>query len=113
MDIRRLQILRELGDRGSVVATAAAMKVTASAVSQQLKVLQEEVGVTLVEKAGRGVRLTEAGLAKGGGRLGRVCSHGAAAGHRGRLPQRLAEPAPGGILSQRGGNVPAGPDVPA
>ena len=63
MDIRRLQILRELGDRGSVVATAAAMKVTASAVSQQLKVLQEEVGVTLVEKAGRGVRLTEAGLA--------------------------------------------------
>jgi len=63
MDLRRLQILRELGDRGSVVATAAAMKITASAVSQQLKALQREAGVTLVEKAGRGVRLTEAGLA--------------------------------------------------
>lgn len=39
------------------------MNVTASAVSQQLKTLQEELGVVLVEKVGRGVQLTEAGQA--------------------------------------------------
>jgi DNA-binding transcriptional LysR family regulator len=39
------------------------MDVTPSAVSQQLKTLQDELGVVLVEKSGRGVRLTEAGRA--------------------------------------------------
>ncbi|MEO5994560.1 MAG: LysR family transcriptional regulator, partial [Arthrobacter sp.] len=63
MDFKRLRILRELADRGTVGATAEAMNVTPSAVSQQLKTLQEELGVVLVEKSGRGVRLTEAGLA--------------------------------------------------
>ncbi|WP_284987086.1 LysR family transcriptional regulator [Arthrobacter sp. fls2-241-R2A-172] len=63
MDFKRLQILRELADRQSVGATADAMNVTASAVSQQLKTLQAEIGVVLVEKVGRGVQLTEAGQA--------------------------------------------------
>jgi DNA-binding transcriptional LysR family regulator len=66
MDFKRLRILRELADRQTVGATAEAMKVTASAVSQQLKTLQEELGVVLVEKDGRGVRLTEAGMAMAG-----------------------------------------------
>lgn len=66
MDLKRLRILRELADRHTVGATADAMNVTASAVSQQLKALQEELGVVLVEKAGRGVRLTEAGHAMAG-----------------------------------------------
>ena len=66
MDFKRLRILRELADRGTVGATAEAMNVTPSAVSQQLKTLQEELGVVLVEKSGRGVRLTEAGLAMAG-----------------------------------------------
>ncbi|CAN7424352.1 LysR family transcriptional regulator [Arthrobacter sp. LjRoot14] len=63
MDLKRLRILRELSDRGTVGATAEAMEVTPSAVSQQLKTLQDELGVVLVEKSGRGVRLTEAGRA--------------------------------------------------
>ncbi|MFF2843156.1 LysR family transcriptional regulator [Paenarthrobacter sp. NPDC057981] len=63
MDFKRLQILRELADRQSVGATADALNVTASAVSQQLKTLQAELGVSLVEKVGRGVQLTEAGQA--------------------------------------------------
>ncbi|OFI39694.1 ArsR family transcriptional regulator [Arthrobacter sp. SW1] len=63
MDFKRLRILRELADRRTVGATAEAMNVTASAVSQQLKALQDELGVVLVEKDGRGVRLTEAGRA--------------------------------------------------
>ena len=66
MDFKRLRILRELADRGTVGATAEAMSVTPSAVSQQLKTLQDELGVVLVEKSGRGVRLTEAGLAMAG-----------------------------------------------
>lgn len=63
MDIRRLQLLRELADRGSITAVAAATHRTASAVSQQLKVLESEVGVPLTERHGRGLVLTGAGLA--------------------------------------------------
>lgn len=63
MDVRRLGILRELRDRGTVGAVADAMNLTPSAVSQQLKVLEHEAGHRLVQPAGRGVELTVAGLA--------------------------------------------------
>ncbi len=63
MDVRRLQLLRELADRGSVTAVARATHRTASAVSQQLKLLEAEVGVPLTERRGRGLELTGAGLA--------------------------------------------------
>lgn len=58
-----LTLLRELADRGSVSAAAAATGRTPSAVSQQLKLIQRQVGVVLVERAGRGIRLTDAGQA--------------------------------------------------
>jgi len=61
MDVRHLELLRELADRGSVAAVAAATHRTPSAVSQQLRTAQRELGARLVEPAGRGVRLTEAG----------------------------------------------------
>lgn len=63
MDVRRLRILRELADRGSVSAVASALSFTPSAISQQLRTLQAEVGVALTEPAGRGLRLTDAGHA--------------------------------------------------
>jgi DNA-binding transcriptional LysR family regulator len=63
MDVRRLELLRELADRGSITAVARATHRTASAVSQQLKVLEAEAGVPLTERSGRGVALTGAGLA--------------------------------------------------
>jgi DNA-binding transcriptional LysR family regulator len=63
MDVRRLMVLRELSERGSVGAVADAMRVTPSAVSQSLKALEKEAGYPLVEPAGRGVALTEAGRA--------------------------------------------------
>lgn len=63
MDVRRLHLLRELADRGSITAVARATHRTASAVSQQLKVLEAEVGVPLTERRGRGLVLTGAGLA--------------------------------------------------
>lgn len=61
MDIRRLELLRELADRGSVTAVALATHRTASAVSQQLKILEREAGVPLTERSGRGIQLTPAG----------------------------------------------------
>jgi DNA-binding transcriptional LysR family regulator len=61
MEVERLRLLRELAERGTVSAAAKAMSLTPSAVSQQLKTLQREAGVVLLEPAGRRVRLTEAG----------------------------------------------------
>ncbi|GAA4979146.1 LysR family transcriptional regulator [Pseudonocardia tropica] len=63
MDVRRLRILRELADRGSVTAVAAALNFTPSAVSQQLKALSREAGLELTAPDGRGLRLTAAGRA--------------------------------------------------
>lgn len=54
-------MLRELADHGTVAAVADVLAMTPSAVSQQLKTLQREAGVTLLEPAGRRVRLTDAG----------------------------------------------------
>jgi len=54
-------MLRELAERGTVGAVADVMDITPSAVSQQLKLLEREAGVALLEPAGRGVRLTTAG----------------------------------------------------
>ncbi|NDK91784.1 LysR family transcriptional regulator [Gordonia desulfuricans] len=61
MEVRRLRLLREFADRGSIGAVADALHMTPSAVSQQLKVLAEEAGVALLEPDGRGIRLTDAG----------------------------------------------------
>jgi DNA-binding transcriptional LysR family regulator len=60
-DVRRLRLLRELSSRGTVTAVAEALAYTPSAVSQQLAQLERDAGVPLLERAGRGVRLTEAG----------------------------------------------------
>jgi len=65
-DIALLPVLRELAERGSVTAVAAATHRTPSAVSQQLRTLQRQAGVPLVERVGRGVRLTEHGRALAG-----------------------------------------------
>lgn len=58
IDLRRLRVLRELEQRGTVAATASALHLTPSAVSQQLATLARELGVPLLERRGRGVRLT-------------------------------------------------------
>ncbi|CAM5251342.1 LysR family transcriptional regulator [Streptomyces narbonensis] len=59
-DIKKLQILRTLRDRGTVTATAEALLMTPSAVSQQLTNLAKQLGVRLLEAQGRRVRLTDA-----------------------------------------------------
>ncbi|BAL87582.1 putative LysR-family transcriptional regulator [Actinoplanes missouriensis 431] len=61
MELRRLRFLREFEVRGTLGAVATALGYSPSAVSQQLALLEKEVGARLLEKAGRGVRLTDAG----------------------------------------------------
>ncbi|WKG01215.1 LysR family transcriptional regulator [Mycolicibacterium sp. HK-90] len=61
MDAGRLRMLRELADHGTVAAVAGVLSMTPSAVSQQLKILQREAGLPLIEPDGRRVRLTDAG----------------------------------------------------
>jgi LysR family transcriptional regulator, low CO2-responsive transcriptional regulator len=57
----RLRAFVALADRGSVRGAAAALVVTESTVSAAVRALADEVGVALLEREGRGVRLTPAG----------------------------------------------------
>ncbi|MEV7417598.1 LysR family transcriptional regulator [Streptomyces sp. NPDC089919] len=59
-DLRKLMILRTLSEHGTVTATATALRMTPSAVSQQLTNLAKQLGVPLLEAQGRRVRLTDA-----------------------------------------------------
>ncbi|TCP52951.1 DNA-binding transcriptional LysR family regulator [Tamaricihabitans halophyticus] len=59
-EVRRLRLLRDLSVHGTVAATAAACSLTPSAVSQQLSILEREVGAELLLRDGRGLVLTEA-----------------------------------------------------
>src|SRR3954451_24066764 len=61
LDLRRLRFLREFEERGTLAAVAAALGYSPSAVSQQLTLLEKDVDARLFVKAGRGVRLTDAG----------------------------------------------------
>ena len=61
MDLYQLRIVRELSELGSLSAVAARLSVTTSAVSQQLRALQDEMGEQLVAKSGRTLVLNEAG----------------------------------------------------
>ena len=58
LDLHRLRLLRELKHRGTLAAVAEALSYSPSSISQQLSVLEKEVGVPLLEPVGRRVRLT-------------------------------------------------------
>ena len=60
IDARRLRVLREVSQQGTLAAAADALHLTPSAVSQQLAALEREVGQPVIERNGRGVRLTGA-----------------------------------------------------
>jgi DNA-binding transcriptional LysR family regulator len=57
----RLRALVELADTGSVRGAAERLVVTESAISSAISALSSEIGVQLVDRHGRGVRLTPAG----------------------------------------------------
>src|SRR5215213_228416 len=60
-DLRLLSVLREVALRGSFSAAAEALDYTQPAVSQQIARLERQVGVKLIEREPRGIRLTAAG----------------------------------------------------
>jgi DNA-binding transcriptional LysR family regulator len=62
LDVRRLRMLRELSERGTIAATADALGYSAPAVSQHLAALERQVGVALLERHGRRVALTPAAV---------------------------------------------------
>ncbi|MFF1447059.1 LysR family transcriptional regulator [Streptomyces sp. NPDC058274] len=62
LDVRRMQVLRAVVSSGSVTAAAADLGYTPSAVSQQITALEKQTGTALLERVGRGVRPTPAGL---------------------------------------------------
>jgi DNA-binding transcriptional LysR family regulator len=58
-----LETLLAVARTGSVAAAARQRHITSSAVSQQMRRLEAHFGITLLERAGRGVRLTATGEA--------------------------------------------------
>jgi len=71
IDLTALASLRAVAAEGSVVGAADALGFTPSAVSQQVKRLERQTGVALLERVGRGVMLTDHGrqLVDAGARL--------------------------------------------
>ena len=63
LDVRRLKVLREVIARGSFSAAAESLHLSQSAVSQQIAVLEREVGIPLLERTSDGPKLTSAGEA--------------------------------------------------
>jgi DNA-binding transcriptional LysR family regulator len=63
LDVRRLRVLQEVVTRGSFSGAADSLHLSQSAVSQQIAVLEREVGVPLLERTSEGPKLTNAGEA--------------------------------------------------
>jgi molybdate transport repressor ModE-like protein len=61
VDSHALRIVHRISELGSITAAARSLGYSQPAVSQHLKRLEARLGLPLVAKSGRGVRLTEAG----------------------------------------------------
>jgi molybdate transport repressor ModE-like protein len=61
IEARHLRVLRAVSRTGSFSAAARELGYTQPAVSQQMKALEKSAGTPLVVRAGRGIRLSEAG----------------------------------------------------
>lgn len=62
IDVSRLRVFRAVVAAGSIQAAAASLGYTPSAVSQQVAALSRETGLPLLQRVGRGVEPTAAGL---------------------------------------------------
>lgn len=60
LDVRRMRVLREVAAQGSITGAADALNFTPSAVSQQVRLLERQAGLALIERGTR-IELTEAG----------------------------------------------------
>jgi DNA-binding transcriptional LysR family regulator len=93
LNVTRLKVLDEVARRGSFSAAADALDYTQSAISQQIAALEQEAGMTLLQRHPRGVSLTAAGQTL--------------VGHAEGILARLesAEAALGAIAGLRGGRL--------
>jgi DNA-binding transcriptional LysR family regulator len=93
LNVARLKVLDEVARRGSFSAAADALDYTQSAISQQIAALEQETGMTLLQRHPRGVSLTAAGQTL--------------VGHAEGILARLesAEAALGAIAGLRGGRL--------
>src|SRR5205814_2176489 len=87
LDVTRLRVLAAVARHGSVTAAAKSLNYAQPSVSHHLARLEAETGTRLVERSGRGVKLTDAGRLLAGRAeeiLGRLDAAGAA------VPSRAA-----------------------
>lgn len=72
--MRQLRLFLAVAEAGSITAAARKVHLTQPALSRQIKALEEELGVELLERGAHSVRLTGAGeeLVRQGGRLDRI-----------------------------------------
>ncbi|WP_197424819.1 LysR family transcriptional regulator [Bordetella sp. N] len=62
MNLRTLKYFVAIADAGSLTAAAEAISIAQPALSRQMHALEEEMGVPLLQRTARGVRLTQAGV---------------------------------------------------
>ena len=80
IDVRRLRVLKAVVESGSVSGAAAYLNYTPSAVSQSITALERETGTVLLERAGRGIRPTDAALV--------LCEHARWSSRRSNRPRK-------------------------
>jgi DNA-binding transcriptional LysR family regulator len=94
LSLERLRALHAIATYGSVRAAADALRVTTSAISQQMAKLEDELGQRMLDRNGRGVRLTDAAarLVKHADRIMSVVAEAEAdlEAHRGAVVGQLA-----------------------
>ena len=61
LDTRRLKLFCVVAETGSITAAASRVHLTQPAISQQIALLEREIGAPLIERLPRGIRLTEPG----------------------------------------------------
>ena len=62
MNLHQIKIFVAIADKGSFSAAAEAIALTQSTVSQHMASLEEEVGIPLFDRQGRGIALTSGGI---------------------------------------------------
>ena len=72
MDLRQLEILRAVAERGSFTGAGRHLHLSQSAVSRQILLLEEELHEPLFLRIGRKVRITPAGDQPAPARLSRL-----------------------------------------
>lgn len=61
MDTHRLKYFLRIAEEGSITRAAAVLGIAQPALSRQIRLLEEDLGITLFERTRRGVHLTEEG----------------------------------------------------